>query len=54
MTVLPRRGEKIISGTRGRETSGRKKGGVGKREASSDMGGDEGEGKRARNVKAGV
>jgi hypothetical protein len=32
-TVLPRRGKKIILGSRGREGSGRERGGGGKRES---------------------
>ena len=53
-TVLLRRGKKIILGSRGREESGREKGGGGQRGVVSDKGGDRGEVQRVSNLKGGV
>jgi hypothetical protein len=54
IVLLLRRGKKIISGKYRKRGIGREKGGVGKKGCSSDMGRDEGEVQRVKNLKVGV
>ena len=50
-TVLLRQGKKMILGSRGKERSGRERGGGGKKGTSSDMGENGEEVQRVRNLK---
>jgi hypothetical protein len=53
-SILLRRGNKIIKGSRGQEGLGRKRRGEGKRGEESGMGGDGGDEQRVRKLNRGV